>query len=72
MLSIQLLYRYNGDCARLAATSRECNAAVSANACWREALAALEHDFLLVKNTVGVYKSNSADTYGLKTPGFNP
>jgi hypothetical protein len=33
------------DCARLAAVSRDVNATVAANPCWRKALCALEHDF---------------------------
>jgi hypothetical protein len=44
------VYRYIVDCARLAAVSRECNVAVSANSCWREVMAALEHDFPLVEH----------------------
>jgi hypothetical protein len=36
------------DCASLAAVSRDVNAAVAANPCWRKALSTLEHDFPLV------------------------
>jgi hypothetical protein len=46
---VPLLFGLNVvDCARLAVVSRECHSAVSENACWKEALDALEHDFQLV------------------------